>query len=134
MLDIKCTSGFIANERFLVSYSLQNEGSLLIVPTFRFNPLLKCTWIPYSDLKFCYKRVLRQVTVVISKKYRSSKKIFLPHTFLSSSTSRHVWFGKNELRGLSQKSEAQCYAALAHQRSSAQWSRENSFFFLITFS
>lgn len=78
MLDIKCTSGFIANERFLGSYRLQNEGSLLIVPTFRFNPLLKCTWIPYSDLKFCYKRVLRQVTVVISKKYRSSKNIFSP--------------------------------------------------------
>lgn len=125
MLDIKCTSGFIANERFLGSYRLQNEGSLLIVPTFRFNPLLKCTWIPYSDLKFCYKRVLRQVTVVISKKYRSSNFFFM---FLSSSTSRHVWFGKNELRSLSQKSEAQCYAALAHQRSSAQGSRENSFF------
>lgn len=34
VLDIKCTSGFIANERFLGSYRLQNEGSLLIVPTF----------------------------------------------------------------------------------------------------
>lgn len=44
----------------------------------RFNPLLKCTWIPYSDLKFCYKRVLLQVTVVISKKYRSSNFFFSP--------------------------------------------------------
>lgn len=94
----------------------------------RFNPLLKCTWIPYSDLKFCYKRALLQVTVLISKEYSSSDFFFLPtHTLLSSSTSRRVWFRKNELRSLSQKSEARCYAALAHQRSSAKGSRENSF-------